>query len=101
MAVSDYHGLPVALWVGSASPGDVTLDDKHTVAYPERLVSDMAYDSDEHDGWTVVQTRRLGSRGVELGHHAPQGVGNVVPAHALPVLPQDLAVQVQVAQFLT
>jgi transposase len=42
--------------LSSASPGGValvddTLDGKFTVDHPERLIGDMAYDSDEHDQW--------------------------------------------------
>ena len=60
MAIADRSGLPVATWVGSASPGEVTLVDdtlenKFTVDYPERLIGDMAYDSDKHDAWLMEQ----------------------------------------------
>jgi transposase len=54
MAVADGHGLPLAACVASASPHEVTLVEatldaswaKHT---PERLVGDLAYDSDRLD----------------------------------------------------
>lgn len=60
MAVADGHGLPVALWTGSASPHEITLVDdtlagKLTVGYPERLIGDAAYDSDKHDEWLKEQ----------------------------------------------
>ena len=54
MAIAERHGLPGALWVGSASPHEVTLvqntlQNRFTREYPNRLVGDKAYDSDPLD----------------------------------------------------
>ena len=54
MAIAERHGLPVALWVGSASPHEVTLvqdtlENRFTSGYPNRMVGDKAYDSDPLD----------------------------------------------------
>jgi transposase len=54
MAISDGHGLPVAIHVASASPYettlvDATLDDRFLADLPERLIGDKAYDSDGLD----------------------------------------------------
>jgi transposase len=54
MAISDGHGLPVAIHVASASPHEVTLVDATLAArflkeLPERLIGDTAYDSDRLD----------------------------------------------------
>src|SRR5262250_2974453 len=51
MAIADSHGLPIALWVTSASPHEQKLVEA-TVAHrfvankPKRLIGDRAYDSD-------------------------------------------------------
>ncbi len=54
MAVADAGGVPVAVDVASASPHEVklveaTLEKRFTQALPERLIGDMAYDSDPLD----------------------------------------------------
>jgi transposase len=54
MAISDGHGLPLAVHVASASPGettlvDATLDDRFLADVPDRLIGDKAYDSDPLD----------------------------------------------------
>ncbi len=51
MAIVDRHGLPLALWAGSASPHEVTLveatlDAAFIEEAPRRLIGDKAYDSD-------------------------------------------------------
>ena len=64
MAVANRAGLPIAVHLSSATPHEVTLvepllDERFTVAQPERLVGDRAYDSDRLD-------ERLAERGIEL-----------------------------------
>ena len=64
MAVADRSGLPVALYVESASPHEVTLVEdtlkaKFIDENPQRLIGDKAYDSDKLD----EQLRR---QGIEL-----------------------------------
>jgi transposase len=54
MAIADRSGLPIAAWVTSASPHEVTLVEKTLDACflrrsPCRLVGDRAYDSDPLD----------------------------------------------------
>lgn len=54
MAVADRHGLPVAAWVTSASPHEVTLAEPTLDAVwvdeaPHKLIGDRAYDSDPLD----------------------------------------------------
>ncbi|HZQ92819.1 MAG TPA: IS5 family transposase [Terriglobales bacterium] len=54
MAIADRHGLPLALWVTSASPHEsrlveATLRARFCRATPPRLVGDTAYDSDPLD----------------------------------------------------
>jgi transposase len=54
MAVADAHGLPVAVWVTSASPHEVrlvepTLEASFLDEMPEKLIGDKAYDSDPLD----------------------------------------------------
>ena len=54
MAISDGHGLPLAIYVASASPHEVTLVDATLAArflkeLPTRLIGDTAYDSDRLD----------------------------------------------------
>jgi len=51
MAVTDGHGLPLAVDVASASPAEVrlvvsTLESRFIPELPERLIGDKAYDSD-------------------------------------------------------
>lgn len=64
MAVADGAGLPLAVYVTSASPHEVTLveptlESSFTHKAPERLIGDKAYDSDPLDD-------RLRLQGVEL-----------------------------------
>lgn len=54
MAVTDGHGVPVAVHVASASPHETrlveaTLDDGFAPALPQKLLGDLAYDSDPLD----------------------------------------------------
>ena len=54
MAISDGHGLPLAIHVASASPGETTLvratlAQRFLRALPTRLIGDRAYDSDPLD----------------------------------------------------
>ena len=64
MAVADGAGLPVAVSIASASPHEVTLVDAtlracFAPALPERLIGDLAYDSDPLDA-------RLAEQGIEM-----------------------------------
>ena len=64
MAVADRSGLPVALYVESASPHEVTLVEdtlkaKFIDENPQRLIGDKPYDSDKLDD-------QLRNRGIEL-----------------------------------
>lgn len=54
MAIVDALGHPVAVHIESASPAEVTLvtdtlADRFTDGFPERLIGDKAYDSDQLD----------------------------------------------------
>ena len=54
MAISDGHGLPLAVHVASASPHEtklvaVTLTQRFLSTAPQRLIGDRAYDSDPLD----------------------------------------------------
>src|SRR5438105_12584735 len=54
MAISDGHGLPLAVHVASASPHETklveaTLENRFFADLPERLIGDRAYDSDRLD----------------------------------------------------
>ena len=54
MAICDGHGLPLAVHVASASPGETTLVDatlahRFLRALPARLIGDRGYDSDPLD----------------------------------------------------
>jgi transposase len=65
MAITDAHGLPVAVCVTSASPHEVklveqTLDATFVDEAPEILIGDKAYDSDPLD------QKLRSERGVEL-----------------------------------
>lgn len=65
MAVADRHGLPVALWIASASPHEQTLveatiEHRYIAEKPPRIVADKGYDSDELDD------RLLQKHGIEL-----------------------------------
>ena len=74
MAISDRHGLPVAIHVASASPYettlvDATLDDRFLADLPLRLIGDRAYDSDPLD------QHLLATYGIELiAPHRPNRV---------------------------
>ena len=64
MAVADRTGLPLATWVASASPHEVTLVESTLEArfveeVPRRLIGDRAYDSDPLD-------ERLAAQGIEM-----------------------------------
>ena len=61
MAIADGAGLPIAIWIESASPHEVrlveeTLDRKFIPDDPARLIGDKAYDSDGLD--TKLRTER-------------------------------------------
>lgn len=65
MAIADSSGLPVAVWIASASPHEVTLveatlDQCLLDEPPARLIGDKAYDSDGLD------ERLREERGIEL-----------------------------------
>jgi len=54
MAIADRSGLPIAAWITSASPAEVTLveetiDHGFLSVAPDRLIGDKAYDSDGLD----------------------------------------------------
>ena len=54
MAISDGHGLPLAVHVASASPHETklvgpTIEQRFLAETPERLIGDRAYDSDPLD----------------------------------------------------
>jgi transposase len=64
MAVADRHGVPVAAYTASASPGEVklvrpTLEERFVAEPPVRLIGDKAYDSDALD-------ETLSEEGIEL-----------------------------------
>ena len=64
MAVADRAGFPVAVHTTSASPHEITLvkdtvEERFTEAAPERLIGDLAYDSDKLDV-------ELSEEGIEL-----------------------------------
>ena len=65
MAIADSNGLPIAVWVESASPHEVTLveatlDNRLVTGNPEKLIGDKAYDSDPLD------KRLLNERNIDL-----------------------------------
>jgi transposase len=54
MAIADRHGLPVALWIASASPHEqklveATVEHRFVREKPKRLIADRGYDSDALD----------------------------------------------------
>jgi transposase len=64
MAMADRHGLPVAIYITSASPHEVTLVEatlasRFVLEAPQRLIGDRAYDSDPLD-------ELLRAKGIEL-----------------------------------
>lgn len=65
MAIADRSGIPIAVYVASASPHEVTLVDETidaclTLELPERLIGDKAYDSDALDQQLAEE------RGIEM-----------------------------------
>jgi transposase len=74
MAICDRHGLPLAVHVASASPGETTLVDatlaqRFLRALPTRLIGDRGYDSDpldrhlaEHFGIELIAPNRSNRR---------------------------------------
>ena len=65
MAIADRHGLPIAVHLDSATPGECqlvekTLDASFVEATPVKLIGDKAYDSDPLD------KRLQEERGIEL-----------------------------------
>jgi len=78
MGITDAHGTPVALFVESASPAEVTLVEqtlrcRFTTALPERLIGDKAYDSNGLDarmalrGVRMISPNRTGTRRTQDG----------------------------------
>ena len=64
MAIADQHGLPLALYLESASPHEVklvqqTIAARFVAALPKLLIGDKAYDSDPLD-------RELAAQGIEM-----------------------------------
>jgi transposase len=60
MAVADRAGFPVAIYPASASPHEVTLvqdtvEERFTEDAPERLIGDLAYDSDKLDAQLAAE----------------------------------------------
>jgi hypothetical protein len=60
MAICDRRSLPVAIYVASASPGEVTLVEptihaRFLADVPARLIGDLAYDSDPLDAQLLHQ----------------------------------------------
>ncbi len=54
MVIGDASGLPVPVFMASASPHEITLvektvDEMWTTGFPQRLIGDKAYDSGQHD----------------------------------------------------
>jgi transposase len=75
MAVADRHGLPVAVYIASASPHEVTLvpdtvESRFVADCPRRLIGDKAYDSDKLDA-------QLEKQGIEL--IAPHRTNRIKP----------------------
>jgi transposase len=71
MAISDGHGLPLAVHVASASPHETklvgpTLEQRFLAETPERLIGDRAYDSDPLD----VQIRERFGVQLVAPHHS-------------------------------
>jgi len=76
MVIADATGVPLAVHTACASPHEVTLveatlDQTLTVGRPERLIGDLAYDSDPLD-------LRLATQGIEL--IAPHRRNRIRPA---------------------
>ena len=67
MAIADGHGLPIAVYVASASPHESklvesTLERRFIRETPPRLIGDRAYDSDPLD----AVDDQLAQQGIEL-----------------------------------
>ena len=65
MAIADCHGLPIALWVTSATPHEqklvaATIEHRFVAEKPKRLIADRGYDSDALDDLLAQQ------HGIEL-----------------------------------
>ncbi|HWY52789.1 MAG TPA: IS5 family transposase [Candidatus Bathyarchaeia archaeon] len=65
MAIADCHGLPIALWIASATPHeqklvDATVEHRFVAEKPKRLIADKGYDSDALDDLLAEQ------HGIEL-----------------------------------
>lgn len=65
MAIADCHGLPIALWVTSATPHEqklveATVQHRFVAEKPKRLIADRGYDSDALDDLLARQ------HGIEL-----------------------------------
>jgi len=65
MAIADGAGLPISVWIASASPHEITLveptlDQMFVTKVPPKLIGDKAYDSDGLDA------RLLAERNIEL-----------------------------------
>ena len=76
MAISDGHGLPLAVHVASASPHEtklveVTLEQRFLAETPERLIGDRAYDSDPSGRADSRVLRRTVGRTAQL-HAQPE-----------------------------
>jgi transposase len=76
MAVADSAGTPIAVLTASASPHEVTLaentvEQRFTEDAPERLIGDLAYDSDPLDA-------KFANQGIEL--IAPHRENRIRPA---------------------
>lgn len=76
MAIADGAGLPIAIHATSASPHEVTLVEntlarRFTRATPQRIIGDLAYDSDPLD-------QRLARRRIEF--IAPHKINRIKPA---------------------
>lgn len=60
MGICEGRGLPLAIYLASASPGEATLvgptlDARFLADVPERLLGDKAYDSDPLDAFVLTQ----------------------------------------------
>ena len=64
MAIADRNGLPISLWVASATPHEqklvaATVEHRFVAEKPKRLIADKGYDSDALDD-------QLAQHGIEL-----------------------------------
>jgi transposase len=82
MAVADRHGLPIAVWTASGQRHETqlvhrTLAARFVEAFPEKLIGDRAYDSDELDA-------DLSDYGVEMiAPHNPRRKTKTQDGHPL------------------